>query len=240
LLFTEYSCWSCLQLQYSQIVGCFKGLKRLQKSQQYQKFRPSCPVERNARLWWQYAFHCCQYSRNGDMIVTKNWQQCLNRGRDNVKYVEIYCKILNSQPGYVNLTMEEKQVKEEMESDRGYEELKALREAAMFRLRPPAPSPPPNSNAGQVEARSVLAGWLPAWTWYATPPPQGDSSTQPQPLSLSEEERETLADEIKDALADTVENNTLLRRDTVFGQFNFTIVTGTVKLCFCRRHGRGG
>uniref|UniRef100_A0A8D8VB54 Vacuolar protein sorting-associated protein 13D n=1 Tax=Cacopsylla melanoneura TaxID=428564 RepID=A0A8D8VB54_9HEMI len=100
----------------------------------------------------------------------------------------------------------------------------------MFRLRPPAPVP--NSNAsGQVEARSVLAGWLPAWTWYATPPPQsGDSSTRPQPLSLSAEERETLADEIKDALADTVENNTLLRRDTVFGQFNFTIVTGTVKL----------
>jgi hypothetical protein len=120
--------YSLFQLQYSQIVGCLKGLKRLQKSQQYQKFRPSCPIKGNARLWWQYAFHCCQYSRNGDMIVTKTWQQCLDRGRDNVKYVEVYCKILNAQPGYVNLTVEERRLKEEMEMERGYEELKTLRE----------------------------------------------------------------------------------------------------------------
>ncbi|XP_026687961.1 vacuolar protein sorting-associated protein 13D-like [Diaphorina citri] len=189
-------------LQYSQIVGCLKGLKRLQKSQQYQKFRPSCPIKGNARLWWQYAFHCCQYSRNGDMIVTKTWQQCLDRGRDNVKYVEVYCKILNAQPGYVNLTVEERRLKEEMEMERGYEELKTLREAAMFRLRPP---PPPSSAVpppiGPVEARSVLAGWLPAWTWYATPPPtSSDPTSQPNqpPLSLSEAEREVLEDEIRD------------------------------------------
>lgn len=124
---------SPLQFQYSQIVGCLKGLKRLQKSQQYQKFRPSSPVLSNARLWWQYAFHCCQYSRNGDMVVTRNWQQCLTRARNNVKYVEVYCKILNSQPGYVNLTAEEKAFKEEMEIERGYEELKALREVRTFK-----------------------------------------------------------------------------------------------------------
>lgn len=42
---------------------------------------------------------------------------------------------------------------------------------------------------------------------------------------------QTLEEEILDALADSVENSTLLKRDTVFGQLNFTINQGTFNLC---------
>ena len=90
----------------------------------------------------------------------------------------------------------------------------------MRRVRPaeheviPSSSPP---------SRGTLLQWFPQlWGWnYSAPEPPGPQNTTEMQLE----------DEILDALADTVENNTILRRDVVFGQFNFTLKQGTFNLC---------
>ena len=94
-------------------------------------------------------------------------------------------------------------------------------QVAMRRVKPPeqevilSSSPPPS--------RGTLLQWFPQlWGWnYSTPEPPG-------PENKTEME---LEDQILDALADSVENNTILRRDVVFGQFNFTLKQGTFNLC---------
>lgn len=75
--------------------------------------------------------------------------------------------------------------------------------------------------------------WFPQWWgWYSTNPNEQCSNA-----ILNESDSATkLEDEILDALgsdsiADSFENNTLLKRDVVFGRFNFTLKQGTFHLC---------
>jgi vacuolar protein sorting-associated protein 13D len=67
------------------------------------------------------------------------------------------------------------------------------------------------------------------WGWNST----SKASSAPDPTDKPGPSRTELLleDQILDALADSVENNTVLRRDVVFGQFNFTLKQGTFNLC---------
>lgn len=106
----------------------------------------------------------------------------------------------------------------------------------MFKVRPPV------LNKKDIDAhsqgRSILVSWFPQWWgWYSTSSAsqnQGEA-TAPTVAQTSPSEKvlttAALEDEILDALADSVENNTLLKRDTVFGQFNFVLKQGTFNLC---------
>lgn len=80
----------------------------------------------------------------------------------------------------------------------------------------------------------MLLSWFPQWWgWYsATQPIEGD-------LSSGTKDTGQLDDEIFDAIADTMENNTLLKRDAVFGQFNFTLKQGGISLCSVYRSSNG-
>lgn len=91
----------------------------------------------------------------------------------------------------------------------------------------------------------MLVQWFPQWWgWYkTTTPPTSPSSveptspaTTPAPLSPSHQadtpkDQNQLEDEILNALAGSVENNSLLKRDAVFGKFNFTLKKGTLDVC---------
>ena len=111
-------------------------------------------------------------------------------------------------------------MKDKVEHDRSYDELRLLKELAMARVRPTKPSSPPSST--QVPAaRGMLVQWFPQWWgWQST---NSQASTQ----STSS----TFDGELLDVLADTIDDNTLLRRDTVFGQFNFTLSKGAISVC---------
>jgi len=82
-----------------------------------------------------------------------------------------------------------------------------------------------------TKGRGSLLDWFPQlWGWNSTSlasaaPDQIDTPPEPSKTEL------LLEDQILDALADSVENNTVLRRDVVFGQFNFTLKQGTFNLC---------
>lgn len=89
---------------------------------------------------------------------------------------------------------------------------------------------------------STLFQWFPQWWgWYSTNENLEDidksSNNEDVNKSPNNEEKAKIdpqlgqiEDEILDAIADTVENNTILRRDTVFGQFNFTLNEGNIRL----------
>lgn len=88
----------------------------------------------------------------------------------------------------------------------------------MCRVRPP----PLPDTSGHNQGRSVLVSWFPQWWGWYSPTNPADSV---------EQATQALEEEILDALADTVENSTLLKRDTVFGQINFSVHQGTFNLC---------
>lgn len=84
--------------------------------------------------------------------------------------------------------------------------------------------PTENSVASKSTGRSMLVSWFPNWMgWY--------SATTTDAASSGTEETSQLEGEILQALADTAENNTILKRDAVFGQFNFCLKNGTLNLC---------
>lgn len=81
------------------------------------------------------------------------------------------------------------------------------------------------TNNGCSTGRSILVSWFPQWMgWYSsnttatTNPNQNIDTTQ-------------LEGEILEALKDTAENDTLLKRDAIFGQFNFSLKSGAITLC---------
>lgn len=91
----------------------------------------------------------------------------------------------------------------------------------------------------------MLVQWFPQWWgWYKTNTPPTSPSTveptsptttpalmSPSHQSDTPKDQNQLEDEILNALAGSVENNSLLKRDAVFGKFNFTLKKGTLDVC---------
>lgn len=84
-------------------------------------------------------------------------------------------------------------------------------------------------NQERAQGRSVLMQWFPQWLgWYSSNLVQ-DSENPSIPNKA--ETTPDLEGEILDVIADSIENNTLLKRDTVFGQFKFMLNKGSLQLC---------
>jgi len=121
------------------------------------------------------------------------------------------------------LPPEIKTLKEKVENERNFDELRVLRELAMEKVKPAKLQQEPNMNVPQ--GRGMLEQWFPQWWGWYSKTPHSNNGTQNGNSST------TFDGELLDVLADTVNDDTLLRRDTVFGQFNFALVQGAVSLC---------
>lgn len=206
----------CLtDIQYDQIVKCIKGLKDIERRKQQRCCRPIVNVSTAPKEWWKYAVRC---HIGKDALRPKlSWKDILQKGKENILYVENYAKLLGT-PTNV-LSPDIKQFKEKIEQERSFDELRILREIAMQRIKPPKIIQ--NSNVNVPQPRGMLEQWFPQWWgWYSK-----TSNTNTQSTSS------TFDGELLDVLADTIDDDTLLRRDTVFGQFNFTLSKGTFSLC---------
>lgn len=88
-----------------------------------------------------------------------------------------------------------------------------------------------SSNNGKSKGRSMLVSWFPTWMgWYSSGSPENVSSSSPEATQLE--------GEILQVLADSAENNTILKRDAVFGHFNFCLKRGTLNLCTVQENER--
>lgn len=101
-------------------------------------------------------------------------------------------------------------------------------------------SPADDVNAVETnnQGRGMLLQWFPQWWgWYKTP--QTDSQSTDalaiSPISsgdaIQPKDQNQLEDEILNALSSGTVDNSLLKRDTVFGKFNFTLKKGVLDIC---------
>ncbi|XP_034247458.1 vacuolar protein sorting-associated protein 13D isoform X2 [Thrips palmi] len=212
--------------QYGQMVGCLKGLQTIEKMQRFRKYRPVSSVKDDPRSWWMYLAQC-----NSPRLIQQNrahtWEDALKLAKENVQYVTAYEQLL-SNPS-MTLSAQTKEMKDAMEHTRSLEDLRILREVAMRRVCPaPLPvdksSPAGNVATGASAGRGILHQWFPAW-WGWSEAEQGTVE------GLESSVEQQIEGQLLDALADTVDNNSLLRRDVVFCQMNFTLKEGTFHLC---------
>ncbi|KAK9889536.1 hypothetical protein WA026_006891 [Henosepilachna vigintioctopunctata] len=172
--------------------------------------------------WWIYAINCL-YPEKPPAICKRRptWENCLEMARQNVQYVKAYSKLLVA-PGII-LSNEEKKLKDQVELEREYDELVILREVAMRTVKLPKKKPYQNNSAG----RSMLENWFPGWVgWYSGTNESTTENTSP--------EAKQLEGEILQVLADSAENNTIFKRDAVFGKFTFCLKRGCINLCTAR------
>ncbi|KAK9746972.1 Vacuolar sorting-associated protein 13, N-terminal [Popillia japonica] len=209
--------------QHDRMVKCIKGLDDVARFRSYRYYRPACTVKEDPRAWWLYAISCLYPGKQPAICRPRpTWESCLQHAEENVQYVRIYTKLLTS-PN-IALVPEDKKLKEQIEWNRSFDELKILRELSMRSV--PLQNQPAASNGSA--GRGVLVRWFPQWIgWYS-------SSTVPETTT----ETTQLEGEILQALSDTFEDNTLLRRDVVFGQFSFTIKSGLLNLSTIEENGK--
>ncbi|XP_033219342.1 vacuolar protein sorting-associated protein 13D isoform X2 [Belonocnema kinseyi] len=202
--------------QYEQMVKCIKGLEDIDRRRRQWRCRPAVSIHESPKEWWKYMARC--YIGPGSLKTKMSWDDILKKGRNNVVYVEACAKLLGTPTS--SLPPEIKRLKDDMEQELGFEELRVLRELAMAKVRPPNIHSS-SKNSSPEEARGMLVQWFPQWWgWYSRAP---NSSAPPS--------SSTFDGELLDVLSDTVDDDTLLRRDTVFGQFNFALSKGAISLC---------
>ncbi|CAK1552703.1 unnamed protein product [Leptosia nina] len=194
--------------QYSEMSGCARGLERVARVREAREFRPLVPLQGNAKLWWQYAVKA-HLPHHLWMDPKPTWETCLTQSRATLKYVEICLSLLINPAS--TLSPEDKQAKDDYEWANPLSVLKLLREVAIRKIPASAPTGSEQSSSG----RSVLVRWFPQWWGWYTPGPPAAAR---------------LEHEILNVIADSLDDNTLLRRDALFGLFEFTLNTGSFDL----------
>lgn len=85
----------------------------------------------------------------------------MEKAKQNVQYVNVYMKILTAPS--MALTADEKKLKDTVEWERDFDDLKVLREIAMRKAKPVMMK---NGNTGKQAGRSMLERWFPQWVGW--------------------------------------------------------------------------
>lgn len=203
------------ECQYESLVNGFRGLDDVAKFKKYRLIQPNKKIGENPKAWWRYAARCHGFFRYQDPLVV---------GKNNLKYLGI-CKKLISNPNEI-LSSEDKEFKETIEKERSLDDLRELREICMMLL----PQPNEIKSGDNNQGRSMLLHWFPQWWgWYGNNlPPSNTTSSNTTPSTPNLDPQSTFEDEFLNALNDTVETNSILKRDAVFGKFHFILKKGTL------------
>ncbi|XP_014665862.1 PREDICTED: vacuolar protein sorting-associated protein 13D-like [Priapulus caudatus] len=233
--------------QYRSMIAWMKEYDRFERSRQYRRWRPVVNVKDSAATWWKFCMTSVLHTiTNRNRRCTKNFM--LQRARTNVQYVHTYANQLS---GKQTDTSGQKLI-EDVEAELTFQELKILRELAMSKAAPPVsdrvPSNQPHkSPAG--DSRGVLKRWFPGWGgWYSAAEPEESAQATEETCCAAVEmpndssprsatgsppvkhPKLEIEERFMDVIADTAENNTLLKRDSVFARLNFLLKTGTCQL----------
>ncbi|XP_016844832.1 vacuolar protein sorting-associated protein 13D isoform X2 [Nasonia vitripennis] len=215
---------SLTNIQYEQIVQCIKGLDEIDRQRRQRRCRPNASIHETPKEWWRYAARC--YIGRKTLAPKKTWEDILQLGRNNVAYVEACAKLLSNPTA--SLPPDIKKLKDQMEIDLSFDELRVLREMAMMKVRPPKPAQAVSNASTPPQAQGMLVQWFPQWWgWHSTKTANSNNNEN----SPTSQNSSTFDGELLDVLADTIDDDTLLRRDTVFGLFNFALSKGAISLC---------
>ncbi|KFB49228.1 vacuolar protein sorting 13D [Anopheles sinensis] len=205
-------------IQYNQMMQCVRGLDDIARYRRFKLQRPTGTVSEGARDWWRYAVRChglCRHLGADPFEIA----------RENLQYIRIYTRIVVN-PNEV-LSSTNKQFKDRIERERTFDELRLLRDVCMAQVpsleKTSAPAP-----ANQT-GKTMLVHFFPQW-WYSSSNNNNTVASPGKGSVLSPASR-SFEDEILDALAGSVESNSLLKRDAVFGKFNFILKRGTIDFC---------
>lgn len=260
--------------QYECAIAGARSLHELHKNRQFWKWRPSCSVLDNAQvtpnhnsfltivcitnvffllqLWWQYAIACHReriHDRNDSYRLSTVWKKC----RDNVLYVSAFKSYLRNP---VAMESDLKAHKDLMDQNRGYDELKILREVAVYQLRkeqtrtmkpaskPRTPNPETTAPAAAVESasesaeasnvpeaarQSLLMQYLPlSWSggWTSSSPEEDSNSYEVD--NQQGDDISLLEEEIIEVLAD--QTRVTPYKDLVFAQLSVNLKQGALRL----------
>uniref|UniRef100_A0AAG5DF63 UBA domain-containing protein n=1 Tax=Anopheles atroparvus TaxID=41427 RepID=A0AAG5DF63_ANOAO len=241
-------------IQYNQMMQCVRGLDDIARYRRFKLQRPAGTVSESVRDWWRYAVRChglCRHLGANPFEIA----------RENLQYIRVYTRIVinpNEVLSSANKQFKDRIERERTFDELRL--LREVCMAQVPSLEKTSPIAAAQSTANQNAGKTMLVHFFPQW-WYSssnnnnavtTPPglpggsedggnsggPQTPSQDEPLALEGGWGQEGDLSpvgisfeDEILDALAGSVESNSLLKRDAVFGKFNFILKRGTLDFC---------
>lgn len=103
------------------MVECVRGLDDISKYRRFRLLRPEQSIHESPKAWWLYAARC-----HGCKITPRH--NIHNITKENLRYIDIYTKLIIN-PNET-LSNEQKDLKDKVEKERDYCELKFLREVS--------------------------------------------------------------------------------------------------------------
>ena len=221
-------------LQLRRLVSSGRSLVMVRKARQYWRWRPVVGVKEGARRWWQYAI-----TSTLDLIMARRrsntWPAVLSCARDNLDYVRAFMEQLEN-PTMVSDEL--KTLKETQDNCRSYDELKALREIAVFwvekkqkrsKMSTPERKVSTASNSqeqadpsspGEEVASPTLQRWFPLWGgWYDS---DNKTDEKTKPVELEEY--------LQDAIKEDNEVFGISHKDVVFSHIAINLNQALIKL----------
>ncbi|XP_058818048.1 intermembrane lipid transfer protein Vps13D isoform X2 [Topomyia yanbarensis] len=215
-------------IQYNQMMQCVRGLDDIARYRRFKLNRPNSTIQDDAKAWWRYAARCHGFIRR-----TQN--DPFEIAKENMRYIKVYGRVI-ANPNEV-LSSENKFFKDRIEREREFDELRLLRDICMMQM------PSLDTTSQMNQGKSILVHFFPQW-WSGYN--NNNVSVEDLPSSIEPIEDgfeqnwgqdqdlspvSSFEDEILNALADSVDTNSLLKRDAVFGKFNFVLKRGTIDFC---------
>lgn len=201
--------------QFEALVSASHRLSKVDEERNRIRIKPHCTITENPKLWWRYAVCCIRPGAWAGRWT--DLTSALKSARENIEYVKAYERALLQPSGAPSVP--DRKLREQVEWERDIEQLWTFREAAMRRV----PSPQRDNSAQEP---TVLAHWFPQWWWGGKGPITQSQAEITQEVSHNQ----ILEGQIIEALNEAVTDTTMLKRDTVFGKFSFTLKRGVLSL----------
>ncbi|EDW70492.2 intermembrane lipid transfer protein Vps13D isoform X1 [Drosophila virilis] len=195
--------------QHDEIQDKLAGIQQIKEICQFRLKRPIISIKDNPKMWWKYVLVC--YGRE---LKTKD--EKFITLKENLRYMRI-CQAVILNPNE-NLSNDDKEFKAYIESDRGVADLIILRRICFEKVFSKGIS----IKSDNVKGKGMLFHWFPNWMgWYGT----NTAVSAEQDESL-----QNLEDDILVALEHSLQSQSHLKCDTIFGYFTIELLKGFIIL----------
>lgn len=203
--------------QYQQLLTVVDNLTLKNKLLMNCRWRPKVKVKDDPKQWWQYAIDANLHSWR-ETRSRENWRFVLDRARLNCQYYEAYSYCLKNTS---ELPSEMRQLKDHVENEFSFDELRILRDVAFKAYQKCYPQQDTSNNKAGEGWGYYLSSWLPSWVSGNDPNSSLDvsSSDRVEKVSIGS----TLEEELIDAMNIASDDMHYYSKDALFAQINFSL-----------------